>query len=148
MAMLLTLIRLLAFAVSTMGYVALARVYWKIPARASYIFVLASFACLEYFAGLAGVLPLMAVLLFFGGLFAFTLIILQKKIKIAFNPLAAGDEDRFAVQTPAHINSTFWIPDISVVFSNNFDSYEFVHEYASKNPDVDKKELNQKLAQL
>ncbi len=70
------------------------------------------------------------------------------KIKIAFNPLAAGDEDRFAVQTPAHVNSTFWIPDISVVFSNNFDSYEFVHEYASKNPDVDKKELNQKLTQL
>ena len=85
MAMLLTLLRLLAFAVSTLGYVALARVHWKVPARASYVFVLASIACLEYFAGLAGVLQLMAVLLFFGGLFALTLIILQKKFMLAFN---------------------------------------------------------------
>jgi len=88
MAMLLTLVRLFAFAVSTMGYVALVRVYWKVPARASYIFVFASIACLEYLAGLVGVLPLMAVLLFFGGLFALTLIILQQKIKIAFNRLS------------------------------------------------------------
>jgi hypothetical protein len=85
MALLLTLVRLLAFAVSTMGYVALVRVYWKVPARASYLFVLSSIACLEYLSGLAGVLPLMAVLLFFGGLFSLTLIVLRKKFKLAFN---------------------------------------------------------------
>ena len=85
MALLLTLVRLLAFAVSTMGYVALVRVYWKIPARASYLFVLSSIACLEYLSGLVGVLPLMAVLLFFGGLFSLTLIVLRKKFKLAFN---------------------------------------------------------------
>lgn len=85
MAMLLTLLRLLAFAVSTMGYVALARIYWKIPPRASYIFVLSGMACLEYLAGLVGLLPVAAVILFFGGLFALTLVILQKKFRIAFN---------------------------------------------------------------
>ena len=85
MALLLTLVRLLAFAVSTMGYVALVRIYWKVPARASYLFVLSSIACLEYLSGLVGVLPLMAVLLFFGGLFSLTLIVLRKKFKLAFN---------------------------------------------------------------
>ena len=85
MALLLTLVRLLAFAVSTMGYVALVRIYWKVPARASYLFVLASIACLEYLSGLVGVLPLMAVLLFFGGLFSLTLIVLKKKFRLAFN---------------------------------------------------------------
>ena len=39
MAMLLTVLRLLAFLLSAAGYVAVARVYWKITARASYIFV-------------------------------------------------------------------------------------------------------------
>ncbi|MCE5188632.1 MAG: hypothetical protein LLF75_05570 [Eubacteriales bacterium] len=85
MAILLTLLRLLAFAVSTMGYVAFVRIFWKVPARASYIFVLSSFACLVYFAGLAGILLPVAVLLFFGGLILLMGIILKKKIKIAFN---------------------------------------------------------------
>ena len=37
-----------------------------------------------------------------------------KQIAIAFNPLAKDDEERFAVRTPAHEKSSFWIPDISV----------------------------------
>lgn len=72
----------------------------------------------------------------------------QRKIKIAFNPLAKGDEERFAVQTPAHINSSFWIPDIAEIFKSDFDSYEFVDQYASKNPGVVRKEINQKITQL
>lgn len=72
----------------------------------------------------------------------------EKTIRIAFNPLAKDNEDRFAVTTPAHINSTFWIPDISVVFKPDFDSYEFVDSYADKNPGVSKKDVNQKISQL
>lgn len=40
----------------------------------------------------------------------------KKSIAIAFNPLARGDEERFAVKTPAHEKSSSWIPDISVLF--------------------------------
>lgn len=72
----------------------------------------------------------------------------EKTIRIAFNPLAKDEEDRFAVTTPAHINSSFWIPDIAEVFKSDFDSYEFVDTYAEKNPGVSKKEVNQKITQL
>lgn len=72
----------------------------------------------------------------------------EKTIRIAFNPLAEDDEDRFAVTTPAHEKSSFWIPDISEVFKPDFDSYEFVDDYAEKNPGVSKKEVNQKISQL
>ena len=72
----------------------------------------------------------------------------EKTIRIAFNPLAQDDEERFAVTTPAHERSTFWIPDISAVFKPDFDSYEFVDTYAEKNPGVSKKDVNQKITQL
>ena len=72
----------------------------------------------------------------------------EKVIRIAFNPLAKDTEDRFAVTTPAHEKSSFWIPDISVVFQPDFDSYEFIDAYAERNPDISKKEVNQKLTQL
>lgn len=72
----------------------------------------------------------------------------ERTIRIAFNPLAKGDEEHFAVTTPAHENSSFWIPDISEVFKPDFDSYEFVDAYAEKNPGVSKKDVNQKITQL
>ena len=72
----------------------------------------------------------------------------EKTIRIAFNPLAKDDEDRFAVSTPAHANSSFWLPDIAEVFKPDFDSYEFVDTYAEKNPGVSKKEVNQRITQL
>ena len=59
----------------------------------------------------------------------------QKQIAIAFNPLAQGEEEVFAVRTPAHDKSSFWIPDISIVFRADFDSDEFIDSYAEKNPD-------------
>ena len=52
----------------------------------------------------------------------------ERTIRIAFNPLATGDEDRFAVQTPAHINSSFWTTEIAEVFDNGFDCYEVVSQ--------------------
>lgn len=72
----------------------------------------------------------------------------QKQIAIAFNPLAKGEEELFAVRTPAHDKSSFWIPDISVVFRTDFDSYEFINSYAEKNPEVDKKDLNKAINKL
>ena len=72
----------------------------------------------------------------------------EKTIKIAFNPLAKEDEERFAVQTPAHVKSSFWISDISELFKPDFDSYEFIDEYAEKNPDVSKKQVNQAITNL
>lgn len=85
MSMAFTLLRLFAFAVSTMGYIAFVRIYWRVPPRASYIFVLSFLACLAYLAGLAGVLLPAAVVLFLGGLAMLLVIFLQKKIKRAFN---------------------------------------------------------------
>ena len=72
----------------------------------------------------------------------------EKTIRIAFNPLAQDGEERFAVTTPAHENSSFWIPDISEVFKPDFDSYEFIDAYAEKNPGVSRKEVNRKITQL
>lgn len=72
----------------------------------------------------------------------------EKVIRIAFNPIAEKEEERFAVQTPAHINSPVWISDISEVFQPDFDSYEFVDKYTEKNPDVSKKLVNQAIMQL
>ncbi len=91
MAMLLTILRLTAFLLSAVGYVAVARAYWKITARASYIFVFSAQALIIYFAGLAGVLSYAAYTLFGGGIVLLVTLILNKKIKQAYNtsPLSA-----------------------------------------------------------
>ena len=68
-----------------------------------------------------------------------------KQIAIAFNPLAKGEEERFAVRTPAHDKSSFWIPDISVLFRTDFDSFGFISEYTAKNTGITPQELNQAL---
>lgn len=85
MAMLLTVLRLLAFLLSAAGYVAVARVYWKITARASYIFVFSAQALIVYFAGLLGVLPYVSYALFGGGIVAFAALIVNKKVAQAYN---------------------------------------------------------------
>lgn len=62
------------------------------------------------------------------------------RVKIAFNPIAALSEDEeaelFAVQTPAHIKSKYWIPDIAEIFSDEFNRYEFITEYCKVNSDI------------
>ena len=72
----------------------------------------------------------------------------EKVVKIAFNPLAKEDEERFAVQTPAHLKSSHWIPDISEMFKPNFNSFGFVLEYQKKNPDADPFEINKAIEKL
>lgn len=60
----------------------------------------------------------------------------QKNIKIAFNPLAKEDEEKFEVQTPVHINSKQWVEDISIFFKNDFSSFNFINDYMKNNPSV------------
>lgn len=72
----------------------------------------------------------------------------KKCIKISFNPLAKDDEERFKVQDSAIIRDKRWIADISIVFKTDFDSFTFIQEYCSKNPEVSPTELNKKINQL
>jgi hypothetical protein len=72
----------------------------------------------------------------------------EKPIRIAFNPLATEAEERFAVQTPAHINSKHWIEDISVVFKTDFDSFGFIEDYCQKNTEISRTDLNKIITNL
>lgn len=70
------------------------------------------------------------------------------RIKIAFNPLATDKTKRFAVQDASHLKDKKWIPDISVLFSNDFKQRAFENEYAKINPNVDLDELSDVLGKL
>lgn len=72
----------------------------------------------------------------------------EKQIAIAFNPLAKTDEDRFAVRTPAHDKSSFWIPDISVIFRPGFNPLGFIKNYTEKNPEANETELQEVILKL
>lgn len=73
----------------------------------------------------------------------------QKKAHvISFNPLAEGDEERFAVKTAAIEKSKSWIPDISEIFKPEFSSYEFIPKYLEKNPGADGKKVNESIQKL
>lgn len=72
----------------------------------------------------------------------------EKTIRIAFNPIAEDAEERFAVQTPAHINSKHWIPDISAIFKTDFDSFGFIEDYCQKNSEISKADLNKTISNL
>jgi hypothetical protein len=72
----------------------------------------------------------------------------EKPIRIAFNPLATEAEERFAVQTPAHINSKHWIEDISAVFKTDFDSFGFIEDYCQKNTEISRTDLNKIITNL
>jgi len=85
MAMVLTVLRLIAFLLSAVGYVAVARAYWKITPRASYIFVFSAQALVMYFAGLAGVLSYAAYALFGLGIVLLIALLINHKFKLAYN---------------------------------------------------------------
>jgi len=71
-----------------------------------------------------------------------------RTIRIAFNPIAEGDEERFAVQTPIHYKTKHWIPDISDFFQTDFSLFDFIANYASENPEVDRKRVEIAVTQL
>lgn len=72
----------------------------------------------------------------------------EKTIRIAFNPLAKDDEERFAVTTPAHINSTIWISDISELFKSDFSTRKFINKYLDNNPNADEDLVDKAISQL
>lgn len=79
----------------------------------------------------------------------------ESRVKIAFNPFAALDyqngnseAEMFAVQTPAHVKSKNWIPDIATIFSTGFSSWTFIPEYIKENPEMDGNDLQKILNQL
>ena len=65
----------------------------------------------------------------------------ETRIKIAFNPFAAlskdNDAEIFAVQTPAHLKSKNWIPDIAEIFKPEFSSFNFILKYCKDNSEID-----------
>ena len=69
-----------------------------------------------------------------------------ERVKIAFNPIVAlsGEDEAelFAVQTPAHLKSKHWIPDIAEIFSDQFNMFEFITEYCATNSDITPKQLS------
>ena len=70
------------------------------------------------------------------------------RIKIAFNPLATDSTKRFAVQDASHLKDKKWIPDISVVFDSNFDSFDFTLAYCAANEGVTPNEVNKAINEL
>ena len=72
----------------------------------------------------------------------------EKCIRIAFNPLAQPGEERFAVTTPAHEKSSFWIPDISEVFKPGFQSWTFMPKYIAANPNADSNAVGEAIQRL
>ena len=72
----------------------------------------------------------------------------KRIIKIAFNPISEREDERFAVSDPVIEKTKHWIPDVSMIFKTNFDSYEFVKNYAIENPGVNEKDVNQALTRL
>lgn len=70
------------------------------------------------------------------------------RIKIAFNPLTDDNTKRFEVQDASHLKNKRWIPDISVIFDNNFDPFDFALKYCEDNPDVKPNEVNKAITEL
>lgn len=74
------------------------------------------------------------------------------RVKIAFNPIAAlsdeEDAEIFAVQTPIHLKSKNWIPDIADIFRDDFSSFSFISSYCNNNPEVTPEQLEQALGML
>lgn len=72
----------------------------------------------------------------------------KERIRIAFNPTADEDSKRFAVQDASHLKDKRWIPDISVVFSTEFDSFEFSIQYCQDNEGISPSKVNKTLMEL
>lgn len=72
----------------------------------------------------------------------------EKVIRIAFNPLAENESERFAVQTPAHLNSRMWISDISELFRPGFSQMRFILGYLKENPDADAGQVERAITRL
>lgn len=72
----------------------------------------------------------------------------KKRIKIAFNPLADDDEERFKVQDNAIRRDKKWIADIAVIFNAEFKRGSFVSKYCEQNPEMNSDSLHDILDEL
>ena len=72
----------------------------------------------------------------------------EKVIRIAFNPLAETETERFAVQTPVHLNSKDWIADISEFFKPDFSQMKFLRRYLEDNPEADEELVEKSVTRL
>lgn len=73
------------------------------------------------------------------------------RIVIAYNPFANTEagERRFETLTPAIEKSAKWIPDISKVLTGGFSEIsEIIQNYADKNPDKDRKDVESRIVAL
>ena len=127
MPMVLTVLRLIVFILSAAGYVAVARAYWKITPRASYIFVFSAQALVIYFAGLAGVLAYAAYALFGGGIILLIALIINKKIKLAYNTSSINAINLAFVFTIGLITAS--LIDTFFVHYDNFSHWAVVVKY-------------------
>ena len=72
----------------------------------------------------------------------------ERVIRIAYNPFASGEESIFEVQDQSHLKSKKWIEDISVLFSDSFDSFSFVQDFCADNPEITPSEFNKKISSV
>lgn len=72
----------------------------------------------------------------------------KDRVRIAFNPLAVDSDKKFAVQDASHIKDKKWIPDIAMIFRNDFDPFDFAMKYCQDNPDVKPNEVNNAITKL
>lgn len=72
----------------------------------------------------------------------------SRTIKIAFNPVAQEDEERFEVQTPVHLKTKHWIADISELFKPHFAARKFINKYLEDNSEADEDLVEQSITQL
>lgn len=72
----------------------------------------------------------------------------KDRIKIAFNLLAEDETKSFAVQDASHLKDKRWIPDISVVFDTEFDSFDFAMKYCEVNEGIKPNEVNKAVTAL
>lgn len=70
------------------------------------------------------------------------------RIKIAYNPFTLDESKRFAVQDASHLKDKRWVPDISEIFRNDFDSFDFSLQYCEDNADIKPNDVNKALTAL
>ena len=70
------------------------------------------------------------------------------RIRIAFNPLARGDEPSFEVSNPAIVKNPAWIPDISILFAPGSGLHSQTKSYIKRNPSADPDEIGGLLERL
>lgn len=73
----------------------------------------------------------------------------DKVHRIAFNPYASENgEPCFEVQNPAILKDKKWIDDISYLFSNDYNAFEFIPKFCKDNPDFEPMKLNKLLERV